>query len=631
MANWDEIPREKQTIAFFVNGIKLLWKMLGVHRKTITFLLCVMIFMNTLLLVTPYFWKLIFDALQNMYLTKTEFPKVIIFLIFGILLIGILHAILQSFVFQKYCLKAVITLENDLPIMMHKKLLELSMAFHHRENTGKKISKISKGSDKLIGIICDMFWSLLPNIFFIAINTIVLIFINWHLGLMYSIPMFVSIYIQFYVHKKFGNDWENYEKLREKSTGQMVGSLINIETVQCYSREMHEFEQHRDVRKQMGGLDFKVMMSQESYFFGMNMLLHISFLITSSYAVYLAVIGVVKLGTVVFIINVGGIVMNNVWRIINDYRRIVRNLYAVERIDELLNEKQDIYSQPNSIIPKKFIGEFNFCDVSFCYDDTRKLVLKSFNLTLQPGKMHAFVGKTGNGKSTIIRLILRLYDPKSGDILLDGISLKNLDLEWLRKQFAVVSQKLGIFDGTISVNVKYAYPNATDDEVKEALSCAQFTEVLNDIQKFPLGIETEVGENGIELSGGERQRVGIARAYLAIKYGAKVLILDEATSSLDRLTEKAFQETIQQIRKDLPNITIIAIAHRIVTIKKADYIHVIGDGVVLESGTHKELLAKNSYYSNIVADDGKDMEEKLEELSENYFSISKSQLEIPLN
>jgi ABC-type multidrug transport system fused ATPase/permease subunit len=304
-------------------------------------------------------------------------------------------------------------------------------------------------------------------------------------------------------------------------------------------------------------------------------------------------------GTIVYIISTGTVTLQGLWQLVHEYTEILRRLIAVFRMKELLDEEPEIKDEPSALIPEKYIGNFALDNLAFAYPNKEKAVLENFNLNIEPGEMIAFVGKSGEGKTTAAKLICRMFDPTSGAILLDGQNVKEIKLDWYRRLFAVVQQDVDIFDASILENIRYSYPSALEEEVLEAMKASYLRVVLDDKERFPRGMLEQVGEKGVKLSGGERQRVGIARAYLALLNGAKVLVLDEATSSLDSQAELAIQKMIQKLREK-QGISIIAIAHRLSTIQKADTIYVINNGKIIEKGNHGKLLERNGLYAELV-------------------------------
>ena len=262
---------------------------------------------------------------------------------------------------------------------------------------------------------------------------------------------------------------------------------------------------------------------------------------------------------------------------------------ASERIFEILDQEPTIYNLPNAKQIQKFSKDIAYNNVTFAYEQS-KPVLKNINIKINKGQTVAFVGASGSGKSTIANLLLRFYDVNSGEILIDGIDIKNLTLESLREQIGVVSQDVLLFNDTIKYNISYGKLDATDEEIKAAAMAAN---AHNFISKMPNQYDTLVGERGMKVSGGEKQRIAIARAMLK---NPPILILDEATSALDSESEKLVQEAIETLMK---NRTTILIAHRLATVKNADKIVVIDNGCIAEQGTHTELLNKNGIYTKL--------------------------------
>jgi len=266
-----------------------------------------------------------------------------------------------------------------------------------------------------------------------------------------------------------------------------------------------------------------------------------------------------------------------------------QGLSAAKRILPIIDTVYLIKDKNNAQTIKIKKSNIDFKNVFFNYDSNEKNVLKNINLNFEGGKMTALVGHSGSGKSTILNLIPRFYQPQSGDIRIDNQSIFDVTIDSLRSHISLVSQETTLFDDTIKNNIKYANENATDDEIKEVARLSNSEEF---IEKLPNKYETLIGENGIRLSGGEKQRISIARAMIK---KSSIILLDEATSSLDSETETKIQEALNTL---IQNKTTVVIAHRLSTILNASKIYLIDDGKVIDSGKHDELLAKSLIYKN---------------------------------
>lgn len=269
--------------------------------------------------------------------------------------------------------------------------------------------------------------------------------------------------------------------------------------------------------------------------------------------------------------------------------QVKSGLAAAERVFVLLEQENTITDKPDAIVKKSFDEKISIENINFAYE--KENVLKSFSLEVPKGKTVALVGQSGSGKSTIANLLTRFYDVKEGEITIDGVNIKDMEMHSLRALMGLVTQDSILFNDTIKNNLLIGKPNATNEEIIEALKVANAYEFVKDL---PNGIETNIGDAGGKLSGGQKQRLSIARAVLK---NPPIMILDEATSALDTESEKFVQVALENM---MQNRTSIVIAHRLSTIQKADKIVVMQKGEIVEQGTHDELLAKNGTYSKLV-------------------------------
>lgn len=313
-------------------------------------------------------------------------------------------------------------------------------------------------------------------------------------------------------------------------------------------------------------------------------------LITLCCAAYLYMKGILKvgIGDVTLLAGYFQIISGAVMQLLNFLPVMAKGLESVKSIGEVL-ECPDIEQNEDKQIVESVRGEFEFCNVTFCYDPGAEPALRNFSLHVRPGETIALVGASGAGKSTVAQLVIGFIRPTSGKILLDGKDMNELDLRTYRRFISVVTQETILFDGTIRDNIAYGV-DANDEDIFRAVKFASLEPLINSL---PEGLNTPIRENGSRLSGGQRQRIAIARALLR---DPRVLILDEATSALDVDSESEIKEALEKLMKGR---TSFVIAHRLSTIQNADRIIVMGEGHVLETGTHAELIAYNGRYAEM--------------------------------
>jgi subfamily B ATP-binding cassette protein MsbA len=303
----------------------------------------------------------------------------------------------------------------------------------------------------------------------------------------------------------------------------------------------------------------------------------------------LVMAGAMEVGTLTVFLSYLAMFFKPVQDLATMTNTIAQTSVGVERVRAILDADAIIPERPDAIEPQTLRGEIDFEHVSFGYNAAEP-VLRDVSFTVQPGQLVGVVGPTGSGKSTVVSLIPRFYDPNAGSIKIDGVDIRDYKLHELRQHIGFVLQDTVLFRGTVRENIAYGHPRATEDEIVQAAKLANAHEFIS---RMAHGYDSQVGERGLTLSGGQRQRIGIARAIIRDN---PILILDEPTAALDTESEQLVVEALERLMKGR---TVITIAHRLSTIRDADNIIVLKDGVVAENGTHEQLLALDGVYAGL--------------------------------
>jgi ABC-type multidrug transport system fused ATPase/permease subunit len=367
---------------------------------------------------------------------------------------------------------------------------------------------------------------------------------------------------------------------QEVAAGLMTQSIVNINTVKSFVSELREYARFSSATENVKSSVLREYGKILKFNIARNLVIDLGRAFVLIFSIYLLFKGQITIGSIVFVYTISEKALVSLFRISRLYDRIMESSEAVERLYLLSKEESEIKNNTKGVKPKSIEGRLEFKNVSFRYNDSNNCALERVNFLINSGYVVALVGPSGGGKTTVVRMIYRHYDPTKGQILLDGKDLREYDLYSFRRFMAIVPQEVEIFDTSIKENIAYAKPKASMEEIVAAARTANAEEFILQLKE---GYNTTVGERGIKLSGGQRQRVGIARAILA---NPRILIFDEATSSLDSYSERLIQDAMNKIKK---NRTVIVIAHRLSTIKKADKIIVLEKGRVVEEGSHTEL------------------------------------------
>jgi len=530
-----------------------------------------------------YFKELIDSVLPN------GLRKTLMTLSIGVIILNVFKVLLNAF---RSHLLLYLSQKLDIALLFgyYRHVLELPMNFFGTRKVGEIISRFNDAG-KVRDAISGATLTIMIDTLMAVAGAIILYLQNAKMfGIaLIIVVLYVIIVISF-------NKW--YEKLNRKQmednaqlTSYMVESLNGIQTIKAYNAE----------RKAKNETEIKFVKLLKSVF-------NLSWVsnLQASLKIFIELVGGVIILWVggVSVINgdmtIGALITFNsllvyfldpVKNLINLQPEMQTAVVAADRLGEILDlEVEKTEQEYKKMSPENLSGDIEVKNLNFRYG-TRKLVLENIDLSIKKGQKVAFVGESGSGKTTLSKLLLHLYTAESGNILINGNNIEDIQLECLRERIAYIPQETFLFSGTIFENLTLGLDNATMDDIIEASKMAQAHEFINEL---PLRYETMLEENGANLSGGQRQRLAIARAMLK---KPDILILDEATSNLDSITERALDRTINEFSKDM---TTIFIAHRLSTIKNCDVIYVMEKGKIIESGTHRELTELGGKYAQLV-------------------------------
>jgi ABC-type multidrug transport system fused ATPase/permease subunit len=536
----------------------------------------------------PYLLGELIQSAQQISLGKVPrfSPGSIAIVMMVILTLQMSFSFMRIYLFTSVGENAVADLRKDI----YRKLIVMPMDFFAQRRVGELSSRITTDTAQIQDAVTVMLAEILRGILTLIIGISLILFISVRLTLvMLSVIPFIIVIALIFSKTIRRYAREAQDQLANSGTV-VQETLQSISNVKAFNNEWYEVNRYSKTVNNVVKLAIK-----NGRFRGM----FVSFLLFSVFgAIVLVAWYAMKINMdfgdltrfVVFTAFVGGTLAG----FADIYSQLQKALGATQRVRELLLEPTENLEITKKDLNKEFTlkGEVKFENVRFAYPGRPELqVLKDINITARSGQQIAIVGPSGAGKSTIVSLLLRFYEPQSGQILFDGLPATEIPLNQLRGQMALVPQDVLLFGGTIYENIGYGKPEATREEVEEAARKANAAEF---IQRFPEGYETVVGERGVKLSGGQRQRIAIARAILK---DPTILILDEATSSLDSESESLVQDALYNLMKDR---TSFVIAHRLSTIRNADQILVLEHGEIKERGTHSELIQiENGLYKSL--------------------------------
>ena len=476
----------------------------------------------------------------------------------------------------------------DLKNRFFKHILHLDHNFHTTHKTGSLISRLLRGANGVERMSEVVVFSVAPLFFQITIVGISLLYFNVLSAVSLLVVVITFVAYSFYVQnkQKFSNvDYNNTED-REKA---YIGDVFtNIDSIKYFGKEKNIDRKYSDLAWKSRLAIVKFL----SYFrwlsAGQSLILGLGSFLLVYFPLMGFLEGEISIGTVVFIYTVYGNVVGPMFSFVHGIRGYYRSMADFEALfqySKIENEIEDWPSAGELVVNN---GEIEFNNIDFNYG--KRKLFRDFNLKINKNEKVALVGHSGCGKTTLVKLLYRLYDVDRGNILIDGKDIRKFKQESLRSELSIVPQECILFDDTIYNNIRFSNPKASDRQIRNAMKFAQLDRF---VESFPKKEKTIVGERGVRLSGGEKQRVSIARALLADK---NILILDEATSSLDSKTEHEIQKDLEKLMKGK---TSIIIAHRLSTIMKADKIVVMDNGKIVQIGKHKDLIKKRGLYKEL--------------------------------
>jgi ATP-binding cassette subfamily B protein len=568
------------------------------YRRRLGAVLLLIIFSSAVSMVNPFLLR---SALDKGIIGRND--RILTETVAGMIAVAVISG--ATSVWQTYISNAVgQRVMHDLRSAVYRRLQQMSLAFFTRTRTGEVQSRISNDIGSLDNVITNTATTVASNVTTVIAAVVAMGLLNWRLAIISLIFVPPSVWATRKVGKMRRRiTTEQQRRLADMSalvaeslsvSGIMLGKTMGRgdDLAQRFSGESREIAD-LEVRSRMAG---RWTMAT----------IQLVFSITPALIYWLAgqrFIGTVNIGTVVAFTTLQTRVLFPTQSLLGAGADVEASLALFDRIFEYIDLPLDIVEAEHPVVldPEHVVGEVRFEGVSFRYGDgaepqasTGSWTVHDINLTVPAGTRTAIVGETGAGKTTLGYLVARLYEPQEGRITIDGVDIRDASLDSLAATVGVVSQETYLFHASVRENLRFAKPEASDEEIEDAARTAQIHDL---IASLPEGYDTVVGERGYRFSGGEKQRMAIARTVLR---NPPVLIFDEATSSLDTQTESAVQSELERLSEGRTTITI---AHRLSTVRDADQIVVLDAGAIAERGTHEELLERGGLYANLVARD----------------------------
>ena len=524
------------------------------------------------------------------------------FVVIGYLVVLILHVI-DNFYTCLICSKLELNVNRDLRNATFDHLQTLSFSYFNQNNVGYVHARVMSDSGKIGELVSWKLMDFVWNFSYIVFVMVIMFMTNLKLGLMISILIPVAVVIIVFFQKKLIPLNRKVREINSTITGDFNEGITGALSIKTLSAEEKMYKSFTDDTTLMNRTSVNTAHHSALFSSVITLLSSVALAIVLWKGGKLTLDGVMLIGTLSVFMSYAVGLIEPLQNIINSLVAFITIKVNIERISALMNTESDVADAPEVI--EKYGDTFNpryenwedlhgdveFRDVSFQYPDGDEMVLSNFNLKVPQGTSVAIVGETGAGKSTLVNLVCRFFEPTSGKILIDGRDARERSQLWLHRHIGYGLQPPHLFTGSIRENLCYGRVGATDEEIWNALKLVSADDV---VKRMSNGLDSEVGEGGGMLSTGERQLISFARAIIA---DPRILVLDEATSSIDTVTEKKIQDAIKAVTAGR---TSFVIAHRLSTITDSDIILSVRDGRIVEQGSHEELMSKKGYYYKLI-------------------------------
>lgn len=557
------------------------------HKLSIFLIILFMLLNSATGLVIPYFQgTVLFD--QALAGTGTFAGK--IGLVIAIIIVFRTLSLVFGILFGVINARMAADIVFDLKASIFTSMQRLSLSFFQKRQTGQLMTRVNDDANELQNFFVDGIPYFIVNSMNIIGVTTVLLIMDWKLTLICLIPLpFVVLLIRWVFPKLWRMGWRRHRRMSNMNS--IISDTVrSARIVKAFGKEQVEIDRFQGVNESYSEAEQRFNKMGSTIFPIINMVTQIGGVLIWAFGGWRVIEGEMTFGEIMTFITYIFMLFGPIHFMNNIANWWSSSMSAAQRIFEIQDAVPEVIEKEDALHLEQLEGHIQISNVHFSYEPNNP-ILRDVSLIAKPGQMIGVVGPSGAGKSTLVNLISRLYEVNEGEIKLDEINVKDLSSDTLRKNIGIVSQEVYVFIGTIAENIAYANPDCTFEDIIHA---AKIANAHDFIENLPDGYDTVVGTGGYSLSGGEKQRISIARAIL---HDPKILILDEATASLDTETELQIQEALESLAEGR---TTIAIAHRLSTLRNADYLYVMERGKVEEAGTHEELMDKDGIYAGMV-------------------------------